>query len=146
MLEAMPLIDQIREDLKGAMKARDRHRTDALRLLISELEKATKDGGDDELTVLRRERKRRREAEVAYADANRPDLADNEAREVTIIETYLPPELSEEELKQLVATAIAQTGAQTPRDSGKAIRQVIESAGGRADGKRVAQLVTEALK
>lgn len=142
----MPIIDQIRTDLHSAMKARDRDHANALRLLISELEKATKDGGDDELTVLRRERKRRREAEVAYADANRPDLAQSEAREVTIIESYLPPELSDEELKQLVTSAIAQTGAQTPRDSGKAIRQVIEAAGGRADGKRVAQLVTEALK
>jgi uncharacterized protein len=139
------IAEQIRADVNSAMKAGDRDRAAALRLVLSELQKDAKEGAGDELAVLRRERKRRREAETAYRDAERGDLAQTEAYEASIIEGYLPAELSDAELDALVATAIAETGAETPRDMGKAIKHVMSAAGGRADGKRVSGKVKEAL-
>ncbi len=127
------------------MKAGERERAGALRLVLSELQKASKEGGGDEQAVLRRERKRRRDAEAAYRDAGRPELADQEAGEAQLIESYLPAELSDEELGALVARAIEQTQPQGPKDMGRVIRHVMEAAGGRADGKRVSSRVREAL-
>jgi uncharacterized protein len=137
--------ERIRADVTAAMKAGDRDRVTALRLVLSELQKAAKEGGDDELAVLRRERKRRRESEQAYRDAGRLDLAEGEAYEADAIEAYLPAELSDAELDVLVQTAIADTGASTPRDMGRVIKQVMAAAGGRADGKKVSTKVKEAL-
>jgi uncharacterized protein len=139
------IADRIKADVTSAMKAGERNRVSALRLVLSELQKAAKDGETDELAVLRRERKRRREAETAYRDAGREDLANGEAFEAEAIEAYLPAELSDEELSALVQSAIAETGASTPRDMGRVIKQVMEAAGGRADGKRVSTKVKEAL-
>ena len=145
---------RIKADVAAALKAGDKERVGALRLVLSELQKAAKDGtrahgasgdGPDELGVLRRERKRRREAEAAYRDAGREDLADQEAREAAVIEAYLPSELSDDELAALVRDAIAATGAEGPRDMGKAIKHVMEQAGGRADGRRVSDQVKAAL-
>ncbi len=141
----MQIADRIRADVTSAMKAGERNRVTALRLVLSELQKAAKEGDGDELAVLRRERKRRREAEEAYREAGREDLADGEAFEAAAIETYLPAELSDEELDTLVSAAIAETGASSPRDMGKVIKHVMGAAGGRADGKRVSTKVKEAL-
>lgn len=127
------------------MKAGERERVAALRLVLSELQKAAKDGGSDELAVLRRERKRRREAEEAYREAGREELAAQEAQEATIIEAYLPQELSDAELEALVKAGVESTGASSPRDMGRVIKHVMEAAGGRADGKRVSTKVKEAL-
>jgi uncharacterized protein YqeY len=127
------------------MRAGERDRVAALRLVLSELQKAQKEGDGDELAVLRRERKRRREAAQAYREAERADLADQEDHEAALIEQYLPAELSDEELDALVRTAVTETGAESPRDMGKAIKHVMAAAGGRADGKRVSTKVKEAL-
>jgi uncharacterized protein YqeY len=137
--------ERIRADVTAAMKAGDRDRVTALRLVLSELQKAAKEGGDDELAVLRRERKRRRESEEAYREAGRTDLAEAEAYEAKAIEAYLPAELSDAELDALIASAIADTGASEPRDMGRVIKQVMASSGGRADGKKVSTKVKEAL-
>ena len=137
--------EQIRADVTAAMKAGDRDRVQALRLVLSELQKAAKEGGDDEQAVLRRERKRRRESEQAYREAGREDLAAGEAYEAEAIGAYLPAELSDADLDALVATAMAETGASSPRDMGGVIKQVMAAAGGRADGKRVSTKVKEAL-
>jgi uncharacterized protein YqeY len=142
----LDLAEQIKSDVATAMKAGDRDRVGALRLVLSELQKAAKDGDADEQAVLRRERKRRRESEAAYRDAGRTDLADAEAFEAGVIEAYLPAELDEAELDALVARAIEQTGASGPRDMGKAIKHVMAAAGGRADGKQVSTKVKEALR
>jgi uncharacterized protein YqeY len=139
------IADRIKGDVTSAMKAGERDRVSALRLVLSELQKAEKDGEQDELAVLRRERKRRREAETAYRDAGRDDLAAGEAFEAEAIEAYLPAELTDEELDALVAQAIRETGASTPRDMGRAIKHVMAAAGGRADGRRVSTKVKEAL-
>src|SRR5918998_3143865 len=141
----LAIAEQIKRDVTAALKAGDRDRVGALRLVLSELQKAAKDGGADEQAVLRRERKRRRESEAAYRDAGRDDLAAGEAYEAGLIEAYLPAELDDAELDALVARAIEETGAAGPRDMGKAIKHVMTAAGGRADGKRVSTKVKEAL-
>ena len=127
------------------MRAGERDRVAALRLVLSELQKAEKDGDGDELAVLRRERKRRREAAQAYREASRTDLAEQEDLEALLIEDYLPAELSDAELDALVQQAVAETGAESPRDMGKAIKHVMAASGGRAEGKRVSTKVKEAL-
>ena len=141
----LAIAEQIKSDVATAMKAGDRDRVGALRLVLSELQKAEKDGDSDEQAVLRRERKRRRESEAAYRDAGREDLAVTEAYEAGIIEGYLPAGLSDEELDALVKQAVADTGAEGPRDMGKVIKQVMAAAGGRADGKKVSSKAREAL-
>ena len=137
--------EQIRADVTAAMKAGDRDRVTALRLVLSELQKDAKEGGGDELAVLRRERKRRRESEQAYREAGREDLAAGEAYEAETIEAYLPAALADEEIDALVARAIEETGASSPRDMGQVIKQVMAAAGGRADGRTVSTKVKKAL-
>jgi hypothetical protein len=141
----LQITERIKADVTTAMKAGERDRVSALRLVLSELQKDAKEGAGDELVVLRRERKKRREAEEAYRAAGRTEQADAEAFEATTIDTYLPAELGDDELAALVATAVAETGASSPRDMGRVIKQVMEAAGGRADGKRVSTKVKEAL-
>jgi uncharacterized protein len=137
--------EQVRADMTSAMKSGEKVRVGALRLVLSELQKAAKDGGDDELAVLRRERKRRLEAASQFRDGGRPDLADGEESEAKLIEAYLPTELDDTELDVLVAAAIAETGASTPRDMGQVMKTVMAKSGGRADGKRASARVREAL-
>jgi len=139
------IADRIRADVTTAMKAGERDRVTALRLVLSELQKAFKDGDTDEVAVLRRERKRRREAETAYRDAGRAELAAGEAFEAAAIEAYLPAELSDEKLDELVRAGVDATGASSPRDMGRVIKHVMEAAGGQADGRRVSTKVKEAL-
>jgi uncharacterized protein YqeY len=141
----LAIAEQIKNDVTTALKAGDRERVGALRLVLSELQKAEKEGNGDEQAVLRRERKRRRESESAYRDAGRGDLAEAEAYEADLIEDYLPAGLSDAELDALVARAVQETGAEGPRDMGKAIKHVMAAAGGRADGKQVSTKVKEAL-
>ena len=141
----MQIADRIRADVTAAMKAGERERVMALRMVLSELQKDAKEGAGDELAVLRRERKKRREAEEAYRAGGRSEQAQAEALEAATIETYLPSELSDAELDVLVLAAVTETGASTPRDMGRVIKQVMEAAGGRADGKRVSTKVKEAL-
>ena len=127
------------------MKAGEKERVGALRLVLSELQKAEKDGEVDELAVLRRERKRRREAAEAYREAAREDLAEGEDFEAQVIEAYLPAELSGDELDALVAKAVAETGASSQRDMGQVIKHVMAAAQGRADGRAVSTKVKDVL-
>jgi uncharacterized protein len=138
-------IDQVRSDMTSAMKAGDKERVGALRLVLSELQKAAKDGGTDELAVLRRERKRRLEAAEQFRDAGRTELAEGEESEARIIEGYMPVELDDAELDAIVKAAIAETGASTPKDMGQVMKAVMAKAGGRADGKRASARVREVL-
>lgn len=141
----MAIIEQIKSDLQGAMRAGQKDTVTALRLVMSELQKAAKEGGDDELAVLRRERKRRLEAARAYREAGREDLAGGEEAEATLIGGYLPAELDDAELRALVAQAVRDSGAASPKDMGTAMRQAMAAVDGRADGRRVSALVREAL-
>jgi uncharacterized protein YqeY len=137
--------EQISEDVKTAMKGGDRQRASALRLVLAELQKDAKEGPGDEQAVLRRERKRRRDAETAFRDAGRTDLAEQEASEGALIDTYLPQQLSEAELEALVTSAIEETNAQSVRDMGTAIKHAMAASAGRAEGARVSALVKERL-
>ncbi len=132
--------------MTSAMKAGEKDRVGALRLVLSELQKAEKDGTGDELAVLRRERKRRLEAAEQFRGGGRPELADQEEAEAKIIEGYLPAELDDTELDAIVAAAIAETGASGPKDMGQVMKVVMAKAGGRADGKRASARVREALQ
>src|ERR671931_1314701 len=140
------LIEQVRSDTAAAMKAGDKERVQALRLISNELQKAAKESTDgDETAVLQRERKRRLEAAEAYADAGREDLAAGERREAEIIEEYMPEQLSDEELHAIVGDAVAESGAASPQEMGKVMSLVMPKVQGRADGKRVSSLVREKL-
>jgi uncharacterized protein YqeY len=139
------IADSVKQDLTTAMKAGEKARVGALRLVLSELQKAAKDGNDDEQAILRRERKRRLESAAAFRDAGRVELAEGEESEAAVIQGYLPAELGDEELRAIVADAIAQTGASSPKDMGGVMKVAVEKAGGRADGKRISGLVREAL-
>ncbi len=142
----MTISEQIKTDLQGAMRAGEKDRVGALRLVLSELQKASKEGGDDELTVLRRERKRRLEASRAYREAGREDLAGGEDAEAELIGGYLPAEVSEDELRAIVEQAVRESGAESVKDMGTAMRTAMAAVDGRADGKRVSGLVRAALQ
>jgi uncharacterized protein YqeY len=137
--------EQVRADITTAMKSSERERVTALRLVLSELQKAAKDGSDDELAVLRRERKRRLEAADQFREGGRVELADKEQSEAELISGYLPAELEDSELDALVADALAETGASTPKEMGQVMKVVMGRVAGRADGKRVSARVREAL-
>jgi uncharacterized protein len=141
----MAIVDQIKEDMKDALRAGEKDKVGALRLLISELGKAAKDGSDDELAVLRRERKRRLEATKAYGEAGRDDLAGTERAEAELIGSYLPAQLSEAELKQIVEQAVRDSGAESMGDMGRVMKQAMAVVDGRADGEAVSSLVRASL-
>jgi uncharacterized protein YqeY len=139
------VLEQIQQDVTAALKAGDRERTGALRLIANELQKAAKDGQADEVAVLQRERKRRIEAADAYREAERQDLADAEEREAAIIEGYMPEQISDAELRAIVGDAVAESGASSPKEMGKVMSAVMPQVKGRADGKRVSAVVQELL-
>jgi uncharacterized protein len=141
----MTLTDTVKQDLATAMKSGEKDRVGTLRLVLSELQKSAKEGDGDELAVMRRERKRRIEAADAFRGGGRDDLALSEEAEARIIEAYLPAELSDDELREIVLAAVAETGASSPRDIGLVMKAAMAKSGGRADGKRVSGLAQEAL-
>jgi uncharacterized protein YqeY len=139
------ILEQVQSDTREAMKAGERERVAALRMVADALQKDAKDGGEDEIAVLRRERKRRLEAAGAYRDGGSEDRAAGEEAEAREIERYLPAEMSDEDLASAVDAAIAETGAAGPGDMGKVMGAVMAKVGGRADGKRVSATVRERL-
>lgn len=141
----MSVLEQVHSDMTSAMKARQKERVGALRMVLSELQKAAKEGNSDELAVLRRERKRRLEAAAQFRDGGRPELAESEEAEAKLIDSYLPAELDDAELDAIVAQAISESGAAEIKDMGKVMKAVMAKAGGRVDGKRASARVREAL-
>lgn len=139
------VLEQVRADVVRALKAGERDVAGALRLLVSELQKDVKEGRDDELAVLRREHKRRLEAAAQFRDANRPELAEREQAEAAMIARYMPPDLTDEQLDEIVAAAMAASGASGPGDMGQVMKLVMEQAGGLVDGKRASGAVRAAL-
>ena len=131
--------------MTASLKAGDREKANALRLIVNELQKAAKEGKADEVEVLQRERKRRLEAAEAYRDAERTDLAEAEEREASIIETYMPQQLSDDELRAIVGDVVAESGASSPKEMGKVMSAVMPQVKGRADGKGVSNMVKELL-
>jgi uncharacterized protein YqeY len=141
----MAVLEQVQADTREAMKAGERDRVAALRLITDALQKDRKEGGDDEVAVLRRERKRRLEAAEAYREGGSGDRAEAEEAEAREIERYLPTELPDAELASLVDEAISEAGASETPDMGKVMGAVMPKVGGRADGKRVSAMVRERL-
>lgn len=141
----MSIEEQLKSDLATAMKAGEKERVGALRMVLSELQKDAKLGGGDEQAVLRRERKRRLEAAEAYREAGREELAASEQNEAELIAGYLPAELPDDELLVIVEQAVRDSGAESVRDMGRAMGLAMAAVNGRADGKRVSGLVRAAL-
>jgi uncharacterized protein YqeY len=146
----MSAIQRLEEELREARLARDDARRDALSLLLSALRSAEKDlqrelTGDEELQVLQRERKRRVEAAEAFSNAGREEQAAAEEAELAVLEEFMPAQLSEEELEEIVDDAIAEVGATSMRDLGRVMADVMPQVAGRADGSMVSQLVREKL-
>ena len=146
----MTLIERLEDELKEAMVARDTERRNALRLILSSLRAAEKElqrplHDDEELQVLQRERKRRVEAAEAFRAGGREEQAQAEERELGVLEQFMPAQLSEEELEEIIDDAIAEVGATSVRDFGRVMADVMPQVSGRADGSVVSQLVREKL-
>jgi hypothetical protein len=144
------LIKRIETELADAMRAQDELRRDTLRLILAALRSAEKNlmrplSEDEELQVLQRERKRRVEAAEAFRAGDRPERAEREEAELKVLEEFMPPPLSQEELEEIVDNAVAAVGATNVRDLGRVMADVMPQISGRADGSVVSQLVREAL-
>jgi uncharacterized protein YqeY len=141
----MSVLEQVQADVRTAMKAGERERAAALRMIVDSLQQDAKLGKGDEVAVLQRERKKRLEAAEAYSDADRDEQASAERFEAELIEAYLPAQLSDEELAELVDAAVAETGASEQKQMGQVMSALMPNLGGRADGKRVSAAVRERL-
>jgi hypothetical protein len=146
------LKDQLHTDLNAAMKARDELTTATLRMALTAVTneevagKVARRLSDDEvLRVLTKEAKKRREAAEAYDDAGRAELADRERAEGTVLDRYLPAQLDDAELGELVGAAIAEAGATAPNQMGAVMKLLTPRTAGRADGKRVSDEVRRRL-
>ena len=146
----MQLKQRLYEDLKKAMKTKDEIRTRTLRLIISsiktlEVEKMTEATDDDVFRVLSKECRKRVEAIEAYKKGGREDLANEEQRELEIIKSYMPKQLSEEELKEIVKNVVGETGSSSIKDLGRVMKVLMPRVKGRADGKTVNNIVRQIL-
>jgi uncharacterized protein YqeY len=141
----MSILERVQADTRAAMKAGERERVGVLRMLASALQQDAKLGQDDELAVVRRERKKRLEAAEAFRKGGSQDRASAEESEAELIEAYLPEQLSDDELSQLVSGAIEEAEASEPGEMGKVMSLVMPRVQGRADGKRVSAAVRERL-
>jgi len=144
------LIEEIEDDLKDAMRARDAERRDALRLILNALKNSQKElqrplTEDEELQVLQRERKRRVEAAEAFRAGGREEQAAGEERELEILEEFMPEPLTEDEVEDIVDDVIAEVGATSMADLGRVMADVMPQIAGRADGSTVSQIVREKL-
>jgi len=150
----MSLKDRISEDIKTAMKAKDKLRLETVRSIkkfILEKEVSLRPQGQESLTetqeieVLAQQAKQRRDSIEQYRQAGRDDLADKEAEELAIIEEYLPGQLSDEEVAAVIEEIIAKTGATSAKDMGKVMGPVMQQLKGRADGQKIQAIVKEKL-
>lgn len=141
----MTILEQVQSDVKAAMKAGEKDRVGQLRMIANALQNAAKEGTDDEVPVLQGERKRRLEAAESLREGDRAEQAAAEEAEAKLIEGYLPEQLSDEELEQLVGSAIEEAGASEPKDMGGVMKVLMPKVGGRADGKRVSAAVKDKL-
>ena len=144
------LSDQVRADLTESMKARSAERTSVLRMLQAAIKNEQinlmHELSDEEvLTVIRKAVKQRHDSIEQYTKGNRPDLAQKEQSELEILKTYMPPELSDAEIESGVREIIASTGAQSKKDMGKVMKEATARYKGRADGKKIQEIVQRLL-
>lgn len=147
----MLLKERVIQDMQNALKTGDKIRLSTMRLLLSEIKNLEKEkrisdlSDDDVVSVVRREIKRRDQALEEFRKTERKDLVDKEERERQILEEYLPAQLSQEELEDMVRRVIQETGATTSREMGKVMGRMMQEVKGKADGKRVRQIVESLL-
>lgn len=145
----MAAIDQINQEIKEAMKAKDKFRLSVIRMLKGALQKAEIDKGEtlteEELTILSRELKQRKDSVAEFREAGRDDLADETAKEIAIVETYLPKQLSEEEITVALKEVIDQVGAQSMKDFGKVMGAAVKALKGKADGSTIQKIAKSLL-
>lgn len=141
----MSVLERVQEDVRAAMKAGERERAAALRMIADSLQQDSKLGKGDEVAVLQRERKKRQEAAEAYREAGRAEQAESEGFEAELIEAYLPEQLSDAELEEMVEASIAETGASGQKQMGQVMSALMPKVGGRAEGKRVSAVVRKKL-
>lgn len=145
------LKDQIRADLKEAMKAKEKERTGTIRMLLAAIQTAETEGAKHEVDdaeiqkIIAREIKKRRESAEIYQTNGREDLARTELGEAAILEEYQPKQLTDEELSQLIDDAVAETGATSMAQMGQVMKAATAKAEGRADGKRISEAVKARL-
>ena len=147
----MSLTETINTDIKNAMKAREKEKLAALRAIKSALLlEASKDGSGEvseeaEMKILQKLHKQRKDAAALYEEQNRPDLLEVEVFQAGVIEAYLPAQMSEEEIGEVVKSIIAKTGASSPADMGKVMGAAMGQLAGKADGKIISMLVKKFL-
>lgn len=148
----MNLFDTVSADIKAAMLARDKVRLEALRGVKKEfLEAKTAKGGDGELAddtamkILVKMVKQRKESAAIYVEQNRPELAEEELAQAAVIESYLPKQMSEEELTAALKAIIEKVGATSAKDMGKVMGTATKELAGKADGKAISAKVRELL-
>lgn len=151
----MNLYNKIQLDLREAMKARDQFRAGVLKMLVSAVKyylASSEETRRAELTdqkvieIVKKQVKQREESVAAYEEANRSDLADKEREEARILRTYLPAMLSEEEIERMASSVIEETNASGPHDMGRVMKELMERAEGKVDGKVASRKVAELLK
>ncbi|MDD5447974.1 MAG: GatB/YqeY domain-containing protein [Actinomycetota bacterium] len=146
----MELKGKLGEDQKSALKGGDKIKLSTIRILRSEIrneeiKKGSELSEDETIGVLAREARKRKEAITEYQKAGRVDLVEKESKELEIIKDYMPAELSEEELRSIIADAIEETKASSKRDLGKVMSAVMPRVKGKAEGEKVNQIVREML-
>ena len=146
----MSILQQLTEDMKQAMKAQEKLKLSTIRMLISQLKNEKIDSGkdlapDEEIQILMNAVKKRKEAMEAYQKGNRQDLVEKEQQELEIIQQYLPAQMSDEEIAKQIDDIIQSTGASSIRDLGRVMSEAMKALKGKADGKKVQQLVREKL-
>jgi uncharacterized protein len=141
----MTILEQVQDDVKTAMKAGEKDKVGQLRMIVNALQMEEKEGKGDEIAALQRERKRRLDAAESLREGGRDEAADAEDAEAKMIEGYLPEQLSDDELEELVSAAIEESGATEAKDMGNVMKVLMPKVGGKADGKRVSAAVKEKL-
>lgn len=148
--DIVSLLEKLNNDMKTAMKAKEKDRLTVIRMLKASIQNEQIKIGrelneEEELTVLAREMKQRKDSLTEFEKADRPDLADKTAAEIVIVQEYMPEQLSEEEIRQIVQEAIKQTGATSPKEFGKVMGVVMPKVKGKADGNQVNEIVKSLL-
>lgn len=146
----LTVLEELNQDMKVAMKAKDRESLTTIRMLKSALQNEQINKGDEltedeELTVLAREKKQRVESLNEFKDADRKDLVEKLEKELSIVDQYLPEQLSEQEIFQIVRDTVEQTGADSMKDMGKVMGAVLPKVKGKADGSLVSSIVKQEL-
>ncbi|HLR91851.1 MAG TPA: GatB/YqeY domain-containing protein [Atopostipes sp.] len=146
----MSILDQLNEDMKAAMKAKEKERLTTIRMIKSaiqneEIAKGRELTPDEEIAVVSREKKQRMDSYEEFEKAGRGDLITNLEQELEVVEKYLPEQLSDDEIREIVNETIDEVGAESMKDMGKVMSTIMPKVAGRADGSKINQFVKEEL-